>query len=346
MDFKLGASGIFARIFRLAATLGLALTLGSAVQRQNVSTPIYPPLHFDGELSVLTYNVKGLPWPIAQGRVQALGQIGNRLSDLRMEGRHPEIIILQEAFTEEAKAIATIAGYRYVANGPNAAAKTSMITTVKDAQFSKNGSWWKGEGLGKWTDSGLQILSDFPITAVHTAPFPATACAGYDCLANKGVMLADVYVAPLKTTIQIGNIHMNSKRHSMVSKERRLSAYRRQVDAAHAFYRQYRDERLPLIFGGDFNPGTIAKRQAILFSKDWPVHPTNDALRILASQTVISADATAALEKAADWQFVGPGRRSDIRVISATIPFGFDLSGKSLSDHIGYSINYEIGKSE
>lgn len=344
MDFNLKAHGFTAQIFKLAATLGIALTLGSAVQRQNVSTPVYPPLHFDGELSVLTYNVKGLPWPVAQGRVQALDQIGNRLSDLRIQGRHPEIIILQEAFTDEAKAIATVAGYRYVADGPGAPDKSLMVANAEDAQFSKNGSWWKGEGVGKWTNSGLQILSDFPITAVHTAPFPATACAGYDCLANKGAMLADIYVEPFNTKVQVGNIHMNSKRHSMVSKERRLYAYRRQVDAAHAFYRRYRDDRLPLIFGGDFNPGTIQKRQKSLFSRDWPVHPANDALRILASRTVISAEAKAALKKASDWQFVEPGKIKDIQVISATIPFGTNPSTSSLSDHIGYSINYRIGQ--
>ena len=335
-----------ARVFRLAATIGLALTLGSAVQPRNMSKPVYPAIDFDGELSVLTYNVKGLPWPIAKGRVDALKQIGLRLSDLRMQGRHPEIIVLQEAFTNEAQAIAAEAGYRYVANGPSSEEKSTMTANVKDAQFSKNGSWLKGEGLGKWTNSGLQILSDFPITAVHTEPFPATACAGYDCLANKGVMMAHIYVEPLKTTIQIGNTHMNSKRHSMVSKDRRLYAYRRQVDAAHAFYRKYRDNRFPLIFGGDFNPGKMAKRQSILFSKDWPVNPTNDALRILSKRTEMSADAMSALERAADWQFVEPGSIADLQVRSAEIPFGFDPLGSSLSDHIGYSISYFIGRPE
>ena len=37
----------------------------------------------DDPLSVMTYNVRGLPWPIAWGRADALAQIGDRLAALR-----------------------------------------------------------------------------------------------------------------------------------------------------------------------------------------------------------------------------------------------------------------------
>lgn len=201
MGFNSGARAFTARIFRFAAILGLAGTLGSAVHPPTVPVTSYPASQFDGELSVLTYDVKGLPWPIASGRVDALSQISHRLSELEKLGRQPEVVILQEAFIDDAKAIGAVAGYRFFAEGPGAPQQSGITATVKDARFAKNGSWWKGEDIGQWTGSGLQILSDFSITAVHTAPFPATACAGYDCLAKKGVMLAHSHVEPLKTTV-------------------------------------------------------------------------------------------------------------------------------------------------
>ena len=40
----------------------------------------------DDPLSVMTYNVRGLPWPIAWGRADALAQIGD-LADTGPEGR-------------------------------------------------------------------------------------------------------------------------------------------------------------------------------------------------------------------------------------------------------------------
>ena len=58
------------------------------------------PRPFDGTLSVLTYNVKGLPWPLASGRPEAFSAMADRLRDMRAEGRNPHIVVLQEAFTQ------------------------------------------------------------------------------------------------------------------------------------------------------------------------------------------------------------------------------------------------------
>ena len=51
-------------------------------------------------------------------------------------------------------------------------------------------SFWRGERSGKVAGSGLQILSDYPIVAIRRQAFPEAACAGYDCLANKGIVMA------------------------------------------------------------------------------------------------------------------------------------------------------------
>jgi len=58
----------------------------------------------------MTHNVKDLPWPIAQGRAAAPRAIGDRLAAMRGAGRQPTVVVLQEAFIDEAKAIGDLAG--------------------------------------------------------------------------------------------------------------------------------------------------------------------------------------------------------------------------------------------
>ena len=53
------------------------------------------------ELSVLTYNVRGLPWPLALGRADALKDIGAELARMRREGRQPDVVLIQEGFRGE-----------------------------------------------------------------------------------------------------------------------------------------------------------------------------------------------------------------------------------------------------
>ena len=334
------ATGLIGRVI---GAMGLAIMLGSSVTPAEKPGPEYSPQPpFDGTLSVLTYNVKGLPWPLANSRSNSLKKIGERLRQLRVKGQQPEIVLLQEVFTDDARKIAQISGYRYVADGPSADDQSAIKATQADRQFAAEGSWLKGENIGKLAGSGLQILSDFPITAVYKNPFPDYGCAGYDCLSNKGAMLAVIDVEPLGTFVQIGNIHMNSKRHSRASPERRIFAYQRQVDATYDFFKSHYDERYPLVFGGDFNIGYMAKRADILFEKDWPIKLQNDGLRTLATRTSMQPDAQVALDKSADWQFSKSGRRALIQIKSVDVPFRKSKLGQSLSDHVGYTINYGL----
>src|SRR4051812_39302953 len=68
---------------------------------------------FDGTLSLLTYNIEGAPWPFAWNRPAAFVRIADRLRMLRRSGRNPQIVVLQEAFSEGARAIGRETGYRY-----------------------------------------------------------------------------------------------------------------------------------------------------------------------------------------------------------------------------------------
>ena len=78
----------------------------------------------------------------------------------------------------------------------------------------------KGEKLGEWLNSGLTILSNFPIEERSSQPFYRGACGGYDCLANKGILLVAITIPGVPEPIEIFTTHMNSKRASGESPER------------------------------------------------------------------------------------------------------------------------------
>lgn len=300
-------------------------------------------------LSVMTYNVKGLPWPIARNRDAAFEKMETRLLALRKANTQPHIIVLQEAFTERAKQISSRSGYRYFANGPSKRMINTKRPDKKDVSFVEAASFFNGEASGKSLDSGLQIASDYPILSVKRAAFPAFACAGFDCLANKGVLLVTVATPGSATPVTIATTHMNSKRGARVSYSRSLYAYRLQVAAIDAFLTANSDPDLPIIFAGDFNASSTARRSYLLDkgSAKWSAFPVRSALQncmALASLQGRKVDSLAnyVVGRGRDWQFYAAGLGSEISATRFDIPFGRERDGTMLSDHVGYGILYEL----
>lgn len=300
-------------------------------------------------LSVMTYNVKGLPWPIVRNRDAAFEKIESRLSALRKEKAQPHVIVLQEAFTERAKQIASKSGYRYIANGPSKNMINTKKPEKKDSRFVEAASFFKGETSGKSLDSGLQIASDYPILSIKRAAFPAFACAGYDCLANKGVLLVTVAVPGSATPVTIATTHMNSKRGARVSFSRSLYAYRLQVVAIDAFLAVNRDPKLPIIFAGDFNASSVARRSYLLDqgTTKWSAFPVRSALQNCMAAAVRQGKkmddiASYVVTRGRDWQFYASGTQSHLTATTFEIPFGRELDGTMLSDHVGYGIVYQL----
>ncbi|WP_066552550.1 endonuclease/exonuclease/phosphatase family protein [Croceicoccus bisphenolivorans] len=292
----------------------------------------------EADFTVLTYNVKGLPWPVASGRPQALARIGDRLAWMRQRGTQPSIVVLQEAFTPDAKAIGDRAGYRYQVVGED-------HVTPPAGTIDRN--WMIGETQGKQIDSGLMILSDLPIEQVSRAAFPEDACAGYDCLAAKGVILVRVRV-PGKGTVAIATTHLNSKGASMAPEVETTQAYGRQVAFLGSFLDTHWDRAEPLILAGDFNLGQRPERLAllppVLAGLNGGGQPV-DALRNLLRQGVVdgpkSGDARHVVERARDMHYVFQGSGAEYRAVAADIPFGSEADGEPLSDHFGYSIAFK-----
>jgi len=295
-------------------------------------------------LSVMTYNVEGLPWPARFGRAESLTQIGERLAGMRAIGAQPHIALLQEAFSDDAKAIRSTSGYAYAAFGPDAEQAGPAPVTASDLAFSADASLLKGEQSGKLLDSGLAILSDYPILWVRRAAFPMAACAGFDCLANKGIVMAIVAVPGRSGPVAIVNVHLNSKRASGVGIDRADAAFRRQVDALDHFLTENRKPGMAMIVGGDFNIGHSATRRALVMSVLSRHHGggardvlTDCVERNPACRNNLSSDARNSRERAKDWQFLLPASAGDISVLRITTPFGRERDGSMLSDHVGYT---------
>ena len=335
-----------------------ALTVGAAVLLAIAGTVVAAPATESGKseqplvlsttansLSVMSYNVEGLPPPARFGRAASLERIGERLAALRQEQRQPNVVLLQEAFAAPARAIAGQAGYRYVASGPSADAVNSTPPPPNAAPFAAAASHWKGEDDGKWADSGLRILSDYPIVKVQRIAFPQWACAGYDCLANKGVVIAWIAVPGTAQPVAFIDTHLNSRAASGVAKERADEAYAYQV----ALLRQFIGRNVPpgsaAFLGGDFNSGKASVRRAEI-DAGLLARGRNTLLDALADARAIPeeerGDSQAILNRAKDWLFYRGGTHSEVALTGFEVPFG-KRSGDMLSDHMGYEAHYNLG---
>ncbi|MEG3125123.1 endonuclease/exonuclease/phosphatase family protein [Sphingomonas sp. GB1N7] len=298
----------------------------------------------DAVFSVLTYNVKGLPWPVAVGRPADLAAIADRLRAMRVRHEAPQIVVLQEAFTADAQAIGRAAGYRYIVDGP--AARTSGRSNRHDA-LSAGARWWKGETEGKVVGSGLQVLSDYPITDVRRMAFPPETCAGYDCLANKGAVIVRITIPGGATPIEIVTTHLNCRKASGVADERSDAAYAAQADLMTRFVQYARDPRYPLIVAGDFNVGHAQARRRSLFraiAQRWSsAGAVTDALGEARRRGLpMDPDAIASWRHAKDLQIFASGSAAKLDLIGIAVPFGHDRAGAMLSDHIGYVARYRF----
>jgi endonuclease/exonuclease/phosphatase family metal-dependent hydrolase len=224
------------------------------------------------DISVLTYNVEGLPWPLRQNRAPRLDEITRRLGAMRADGTAPHIVLLQEAFTNTAVRIGPRAGYANYVRGPGAGMRRPPTSEEAERELVGRRKRSKGEGFPQFMPSGLYILSDFPILAATRQPFRSRECAGFDCLSNKGLVHARVAVPGVPEPVDVINTHLNSRGSTGVSEQRSLLAHRLQVDESTRFIETYRAPGNPLVFGGDFNMRNAPDRyERFALRKPWPI---------------------------------------------------------------------------
>lgn len=330
-------------IFPLALLILVAHTPGGAE-----SAAVAPLSTTNPQLSLLTYNVHGLPWPIVEPRGDELAQIGARLAMMRSQGTQPSVVVLQEAFTPDAMRIGSEGGYRFIVAGPAADEQDPAAFTTTERTLVEGASAFKGETEGKWEGSGLRLLSDFPILSVKRMAFPADDCAGFDCLANKGVLLVTLDV-PGRGPVQIATTHLNSRAASGVPDARSILAYRRQVALLGQFLRRQVDPARPLILAGDFNVGDAPGRRPAIAAEVEGLEaalgaPVGEGLRDCVARGRIDRPDEAAyiIRRSRDFEFFYQGRTAGLTAERASIPFGREPDGSALSDHYGFMVRYRL----
>lgn len=331
-----------------------ALAIAAAAPNPPTPGPLPPnhlppnhlaPNQLSNDISIMAYNVHGLPWPFAKGRPDALRTIGARLAEMRAQGSEPHLVLLQEAFTPDAKAIGREAGYPYAVRGPGREERPSDASDPRQQQFARAARWLKGEGDGTLEDSGLLILSDYPVIDVQREPYSRFACAGFDCLANKGILLVRVSVPGISQPLTVIDTHMNSRGASGVSLSRADTAYGWQAAQLRHFVAANVPSSAPAVVAGDLNVGTTAYRRAMISEANPLLSGASDALRTaLAANAPLSdrVDAQAIVKGDKDWMFVRSGSATKLNLDSVAVPFGREAHGKSLSDHLGYVSYYRV----
>lgn len=327
------------------AALALAVAGGTAAAPPTASLVAATPMSFDGSLSVLTYNVHGLPWPFAKGRPAAFQKIAARLAAMHAEGTAPQIVVMQEAFTDSALEIGREAGYRYIARGPGAGQRGSDLDGIANTAFLAGARWNHGETEGPLLDSGLVILSDYPILATDAVAYPRDGCAGYDCLANKGVVLARIALPGLATPIDIVTTHLNCRERAGVAVTRADAAYRRELTTLRAFIARAHDARFPLIVAGDFNVGKSMPRNTMIAATIAGLDARPAMATLIADRAMLPPDALLSWRKNKDLQLAVSSPSAGLSAAAITTPFGHEADGSMLSDHVGYVVRYRIGPS-
>ena len=332
-------------------SLGLALNANTSItgqpplpQAAATKSPVIGIDPVSGEhtatFSVLIYNIAGLPWPVKSGRAERLALIADKFARLREEGRAPNLVLLQEAFMEESRDIIHAGGYRNYVAGPQAADVVEGASPKASPEFLRDRRNWRGETWGKVMNSGLYILSDFPIVAAHKTAFPRLDCAGWDCLANKGVMMARIRIPGVPFAIDVANTHMNSKGPSSgVDLGRTSAAQKLQLDTLHDLVERNSHAARPLIVAGDFNLKGLPHMVDDLRRNDG---------RSFASEYCRDAESCHMGLSGAPWlesndlQAFRSADSARLRPVRVELVFDEIVDGKPLSDHDGYLVHYEL----
>jgi len=287
-------------------------------------------------LDVLTYNIEGVPR--RGGRKRRLREIGERLEALRQAGTAPDIVLFQEMFSDAAASAVRSAGYPSLATGPTRRQRRTL-----PAWGDRPGHKWRRGELGlRLVGSGLAIASAYPIVRSASEPFSGRACAGFDCLANKGALFASVRIPGAPGELGVFNTHMNAQGASRVPARRHLPVHHAQVRELSDFMERERAGDEPVILGGDFNMrGSEARFE--VFQASQPLELVHQyCLAGGGCEVRMSWDGDEPWMDTQDLQLFQSGARMTIRPLRVEAMFDGRPDGPALSDHDGFRVVYEL----
>jgi endonuclease/exonuclease/phosphatase family metal-dependent hydrolase len=189
---------------------------------------------------------------------------------------------------------------------------------------------------------GLAIVSRYPILAHAADLFGHRACAGLDCLSNKGALLAQIAIPGVPDPVQVFDSHMNSRHASHAALPRSLAAHHLESQELADFMTARGDASLPTVLAGDFNMRHSQARFAV-FEKTEPLTVVQRYCRQDAGCEVRAAwtDDTPWLDTE-DLQLFRAGQRVDIRPVRVEPMFDGGSGGPMLSDHYALRVTYDL----
>ena len=270
-------------------------------------------------LEVLSYNVKGLPWPVGTVNGKSAKKrcklIGEELAELRRLGTAPQVVVLQEMMVEDCDQLLIRSGYPH--------------------------SYWQVKEEGRTYGTGLAFLSEFPLQGLQKILY-GNNCSGTDCWAHKGVIGVKVTIPELPEPVAIVTTHLQAGREN---DDIRL----KQMD-------QMIGEFLPLmgvshlvqIFAGDFNSKPSRPSYDYFLNLSGLFDAGQVCLKsTLSCQSVFGgrSEPENIWEDTHDRQFFHVPSASVLRMFPTQVLLRFSgdpVLGPELSDHFGYQVDYII----
>ncbi|HVM38144.1 MAG TPA: endonuclease/exonuclease/phosphatase family protein [Sphingomicrobium sp.] len=295
------------------------------------------------EISVVTYNVAGLPFPARTGTGSAMRRIHLAMTRAWQGDRRPDILLLQEAFVPSATRLILSAGLANHVRGPSPGDRRAVAVRDPEQNNLKGRKWRKGEGWPKLANSGLALGTNFGILAHVAEPFGRRSCAGLDCLANKGVTLTALHLPGVPEPLLVLNTHLNARGAARVSRRRTDYAHRQQVcEMAELLAREWRG-RYPLIYAGDFNTRGTARR----FDYKDENLPGELAHRFCHNEpqrcrVEMSWDGDEPWRDTQDLQGYASSARVTIEPVAIEAEFDEPVGGRRLSDHDALRVTFRM----
>ena len=293
-------------------------------------------------IRVLSYNVNDLPWPLRKKTKKQLKIIGNDLGRRKSEGTAPDIVLLQEAFTDRSKKLLKNANYPYVIKGPGRRKSEGNLTQVQGGAKIEMKAANRGTNSKAYVGSGLYILSKYPIIERKFELF-GERCSGNDCFANKAILLGRIQLPGFKTPLDIITSHMDANKKSEASAKARLRAFKKQARIVKSFIDTFNGPR-SAIFAGDLNIKDVARYNFFTST----IAATNAGQFCLQSparcKTGANVTPDSLWRQTNDQHFIIEG--ADFRIVPVFMERNYDqlYKGKHLSDHLGFEVIYEVSE--
>lgn len=290
-------------------------------------------------LDVLTYNVEGLPKLTRSGRRDPLQEIGDHLAALRNAGTAPHVVMFQEVFSRRARSAVLSTGYPSLAPGPSV---RDRPPSSDDPRLPGRRNPRRGELGLKLSSSGVLIASEFPLLTTGVLPYARGSCAGFDCLANKGVAFARMAIPGVPGPVDLYSTHMNSMGASRVPERRHLAAHRRQAHELGDYIAANSPAGVPVILAGDFNMRQSPDRfEHFAVARLELVHAFCIDNRELCDVR-ISLDGDEPWMDTQDLQLFASGAPVRVRPVRIEAMFDGSEGSPKLSDHDALRVVYEL----